>query len=652
MAGFNTAVTGLKSASTMLDVTGNNIANASTVGFKSSRTEFADIYAASVVGAGSSNIAGSGVTVSDISQDFSAGTIEFTNNNLDLAINGQGFFQLDDGRGGVTYTRAGAFELDKEGAIVSKTGSYLQGYALNASGDRTTIQNMAVTDTTNPPKPTELVELALNIDASLDPTKLLATFDKSEPSSYSYSTTVEAVSNLGDSTSIRYYFVEQKPSRDVYSYDVSADPTGNVTISGVTLNYDAAAPQGNITQANLDALAVADPRIDITTVNWDTATETLNFELFAEYSSDGDFIVDVPIVIGYPQTRAANEVQSFNLDNNVDYINNPPAWPLDISFGGVNMKIFEPQSLPVVPTNDDYIDAVGTAIAAYDSQVLEANPDIESFEFQYDANNNPQIVITWKAALGDVEDDRLSFIDDATDQIFANTDAVEVAKGDASYLGAYRLYAYLEDTVPLDIGKETDPGLDAGTEPGAVIVKFDAATGLLSKINEVDVSDVGNVPKLTISDWDELEPDNQITLDLTGTTQFSSASIIKKATQDGYPAGDLIGVSFGPSGEVVASFSNGQQQNLGIVQIATFANQAGLQSAGDTEWIATLLSGSAVLNDPGTGLGGTLSQAALEQSNVDLSAELVNLIKGQRNFQANSKTLETMNTVTQAILQI
>src|SRR6056300_1321812 len=124
MAGFNTAVTGLKSASQMLDVAGNNIANSSTVGFKSTRTEFSDIYATSVVGAGASNQPGSGVTVSDISQDFSAGTIEFTNNNLDLAINGSGFFQLNDGQGGITYTRAGSFELDKDGFIVSKNGKF------------------------------------------------------------------------------------------------------------------------------------------------------------------------------------------------------------------------------------------------------------------------------------------------------------------------------------------------------------------------------------------------------------------------------------------------------------------------------------------------------------------------------------------------
>jgi len=127
---------------------------------------------------------------------------------------------------------------------------------------------------------------------------------------------------------------------------------------------------------------------------------------------------------------------------------------------------------------------------------------------------------------------------------------------------------------------------------------------------------------------------------------------VKAASQDGYPKGDLIGVSFAETGEMVASFSNGQRQNLGLVAIASFENQDGLRSAGSTEWIATLNSGSAILNPPGTGLNGTLRSAALESSNVDLSAELVKLIEAQRNFQANSKTLETQNTVTQAILQI
>ncbi|MGB1192445.1 MAG: flagellar hook-basal body complex protein, partial [Pseudomonadales bacterium] len=88
---FNTALTGLRAATSDLNVTGNNIANASTVGFKQSRAEFADVYASSVVGGGT-NAIGNGVRVSDVSQQFSQGNISFTENALDLAINGGGFF--------------------------------------------------------------------------------------------------------------------------------------------------------------------------------------------------------------------------------------------------------------------------------------------------------------------------------------------------------------------------------------------------------------------------------------------------------------------------------------------------------------------------------------------------------------------------------
>jgi flagellar hook protein FlgE len=202
------------------------------------------------------------------------------------------------------------------------------------------------------------------------------------------------------------------------------------------------------------------------------------------------------------------------------------------------------------------------------------------------------------------------------------------------------------------MGKPVDPG-DAGeTEVGPVLLKFDPTNGLLTSVNGNEVTPGAPTPKLTILGADPADPDTQITLDLDGSTQFASASIVKGELQDGYTKGDLIGVTFSPSGEMVASYSNGENQSLGVVAIATFENQAGLQPSGDTEWAATLDSGDAILNPPGTGLNGTLRSAALEASNVDLSEELVKLIEGQRNYQANSKTLETLNAITQTILQI
>jgi len=655
MAGFNTAVTGLKSASTMLDVAGNNIANSSTTGFKSSRTEFADIYASSVVGAGSSNTPGSGVTVSDISQDFSAGTIEFTNNNLDLAINGSGFFQLDDGNGTVTYTRAGSFELDKNGNIVSKSGKYLQGYGLDTDGNVLPLQNLAVSAKESAPKATESMELSFNINSAEDAEELQRTFDKDEPGSYTYSTTIETVDSLGFSNSIRTYFVEQAAKREVYQYNIGASQ--EVNISGVAINFAAAAAD---LAAALSELENADPRIDTSTLSPlgpdGSGDYILRFELKASSTQLGNVVVtdvanaEIDLDIGFPRERDANEIQTIELaDNNtLNPTNNLVQYPVKLAIGGVEIEIGQPAS-----ASNDYEASVGAALESYSSQIIDKNPDIESFVYNSVSNS---IEITWKAEAGNADPLSISQLNNIANTVLADparTEAFELQKGDNSFLGTYRMYAYLNNTEALDIGKRLDPpGSQTVTEVGPIVINFDPTTGFLAGINGESVPAGGAAPSITITNADPTNPDTEIDLDITGTTQFAAVSIVKNATQDGYPKGDLIGVSFAESGEMVAAFSNGQRQNLGLVAMASFENQDGLQPAGNTEWIATLNSGNAILNPPGAGLNGTLRSAALESSNVDLSAELVKLIEGQRNFQANSKTLETMNTVTQAILQI
>ncbi|MAP30126.1 MAG: flagellar hook protein FlgE, partial [Pseudomonas sp.] len=127
---FNIGLSGIRAAASDLNITGNNIANAGTVGFKSSRAEFADVYAASVLGSGS-NATGSGVALADAAQLFNQGNISFTENSLDLAINGNGFF-VTSNNGAISYTRAGYFGTDSSGNIVNNAGERLQGFAVNA----------------------------------------------------------------------------------------------------------------------------------------------------------------------------------------------------------------------------------------------------------------------------------------------------------------------------------------------------------------------------------------------------------------------------------------------------------------------------------------------------------------------------------------
>jgi flagellar hook protein FlgE len=161
---FNTALSGLKAASSDLKIIGNNIANASTIGFKESRAEFSDVYSSSLLGSGTTSI-GSGVKLENVAQQFEQGTIGFTSNSLDVAIDGQGFFILSDD-GATSYTRAGMFGLDESGFITSNSGARLQGFAANGTGTVNGVLSDIVIDTGNlAPHQTTSVDLKVNLDA-------------------------------------------------------------------------------------------------------------------------------------------------------------------------------------------------------------------------------------------------------------------------------------------------------------------------------------------------------------------------------------------------------------------------------------------------------------------------------------------------------
>jgi flagellar hook protein FlgE len=165
---FRTALSGLNAASSELSVIGNNVANASTTGFKGSTVQFADVFANSNL-ATSANAIGSGVRVASIDQQFSQGNIEFTSNNLDLAISGQGFFRLNDG-GTIVYSRAGAFGVDRDGYIVNPHTQRLTGYIADDAGNITGALGDIHLDTSNiAPRATSTVSLGVNLNASAKP---------------------------------------------------------------------------------------------------------------------------------------------------------------------------------------------------------------------------------------------------------------------------------------------------------------------------------------------------------------------------------------------------------------------------------------------------------------------------------------------------
>jgi flagellar hook protein FlgE len=137
-----------------------------------------------------------------------------------------------------------------------------------------------------------------------------------------------------------------------------------------------------------------------------------------------------------------------------------------------------------------------------------------------------------------------------------------------------------------------------------------------------------------------------------GTTQFSSPFTVNVLEQNGFPIGRLTGVEISDTGVVRANFSNGQSTALGKIALARFQNAQGLAQKGNNSWEDTTDSGTPLVGEAVTSSFGQIRSGAIEVSNVDLTAELVNLISAQRNFQANAKSIETNNTITQAIINI
>ena len=252
---FQQGLSGLNASAKNLDVIGNNVANASTVGFKGSQTLFSDIFAGSLSGAGGVDI-GIG-TNSTVVQQFSQGNITATNNGLDLAINGKGFFRVSD-NGTTYYTRNGQFQLDKNGYVVTNSGANVTGYGATSTGAITkgSLTNLQVNTSSLPPAVTSSISMSVNLDATSS--AATGSFDPADPATYTSSTSMSIYDSQGNAQTLSYYFAKTASnSWDVYG--VLTNPAGTQT----TLNGGAS--MGTLTfsasTAALTSSTVAIPAI-------------------------------------------------------------------------------------------------------------------------------------------------------------------------------------------------------------------------------------------------------------------------------------------------------------------------------------------------------------------------------------------------------
>jgi flagellar hook protein FlgE len=260
--GFATALSGLNAAANNLSVTGNNIANANTTGFKESRSQFADTYASSIGGV-SKTQPGSGVIVAEVAQQFNQGSLDLTGNSLDMAINGEGFFTLADDPANITalvYSRAGAFEINKDGIVTNAQGQALMAYKPNGTtveaGFSTGVMTTVSLNTgAGLPVATTKVDLSVNLYAKSS--EITAAFNPLDSETYTKQTSATIYDSLGVSHTLTTYFVAgatTPTSKDWKAYHYITDDKTNpvsVDVAPTTLTFNSigkltAPPNGQV----------------------------------------------------------------------------------------------------------------------------------------------------------------------------------------------------------------------------------------------------------------------------------------------------------------------------------------------------------------------------------------------------------------------
>jgi flagellar hook protein FlgE len=219
--GFQQGLSGLNVAARNLEVIGNNVANTGTYGAKAARAEFADMYAAALNGAGSNNI-GIGATVGSVAQQFTQGNITTTDNPMDLAINGGGFFQLSDGKNPTMYSRNGQFKLNRDGFIVNNEGHKLLGYQADNQGTVVQAQASPLRLPTSgiEPNQTDVITLEMTFDSRAAIASGGAV-NFNDPTSYNFATSQTAYDLKGQNIGLTYYM--RKTSADNWDMYVTAN---------------------------------------------------------------------------------------------------------------------------------------------------------------------------------------------------------------------------------------------------------------------------------------------------------------------------------------------------------------------------------------------------------------------------------------------
>ncbi|MEC7376829.1 MAG: flagellar hook protein FlgE [Pseudomonadota bacterium] len=629
---FNTGLSGLRAASVDLDVTGNNIANASTVGFKGSKAQFGDLYASGFLSAGTNPI-GDGVRVQDVKQSFGQGNISFTDNGLDMAISGDGFFILNNG-GEIRYSRAGQFSIDKDGFVINNQNMRVQGYTADEDGNLSGIRGDLQIETDNlAPRRTTNLDSDLNLDSRQS---VLETRVRDiGPLAFS------AIS--GETFDVQY---------------TDGTPNFPVDLTATSTAREAAAEINNAPGMSASAT---------TTVTFDGAQD-LN-DAFISGASNFTFSLDIN---GSPLTLDTSNINS--LQDLVDSINNSSETAISASIvagsGGTNvLRVIHNQGETLSYSfadgngNSDSDTVTGDVNVTADRSVAGVTSTTADNDFELAFNASPIRVTnefnpldqrTYNHATSTTVYDSLGNSHELTQFFVKNP-----SPGNGVGVSEWSVYAQIDgefvggtDVTPYTARFDQDGALQSinGDPNGEILIDDWIPKDESGQPNGADGPPAPG--ETVVTPIPEPPTTSAFVINLSGTTQYGAAFGVNDQQQNGYTTGRLSGLDVSDQGVLFARYTNGQSQALGQVALAAFNNTDGLNPVGDTTWVETFESGQPIIGAPDTGTLGSIKSSSVEESNVDLSSELVNLIIAQRNYQANAKTIETSDAVTQTIINL
>jgi len=565
---FQQGLSGLNASSRHLDTIGNNVANASTVGFKQSQAQFADMFAVSLSGTGTVQI-GTGTKVAAVAQQFTQGNITNTNNPLDTAISGQGFFRVTDVGGAISYTRNGQFQVDKNGFLVNNQGHKVSGYLPDANGVifPAAPVPLQINSADLTPKQTLNAVIGANLD-SRAAVPLTPAFNSLDPTSYNSSTSLTVYDSLGASHVGSLYFQRQPLAASSVAAIMPAASTTATVASAAGLAV------GNT--ITIPGAGVAGPATTIPGATLVGATSVT-------VASAVGLAVGDNITLGTGATL------------------NPAATITGIAG---NVLTFAPATTVATVIGDPMTSTLvlTATISGIAGNLLTFTPATTTATLAGAAIASNASSPNWKT--------------------FMTVDGVAVAGVATPELA----------TLTFDsLGKL------ASTTPASVPVGRVTTSALFPASTTVSTTQA-----LT---FDFGSP-------TAGTSQYGGNFGVNTLTQDGYTSGRLNSVSTSADGTILGRYSNGQSRSMGQILLANFTSPQGLQPIGSNEWVETSTSGGPLVGVPGSSSLGLLQSSATEDSNVDLTAELVNMITAQRVYQANAQTIKAQDQILQTIVSL